>query len=375
MNKPIRLTGIDLCRGLAAFAVILVHSGDETWGIPITEQAIQFRYLFYFAVPFFLAASFYFATKKLPANISVSFWQKKINRIIVPYLLWSLVYLIFKFMIFFITNNTKQIQQLLSDPLAIVFFGAASYHLYFLPLLISGTWLLYFVNYFQQKQNSLALLSLFSILSLIVYHLLLISNNSFDLGSYTAFPGLLNLFPADSLSYYVARVVLVNIAWIVRCLPYFFIAILVNQVLDKVNCQIFYQQQTTILIFLIFLCINLVGKNFLPNAVKCINLVGKNFLPNAVNEIAIAFLLLLFGISSSAQIKHNALSVNLGLCSFGIYLIHPFVKSFIEIILNRFLPQLTQNVSIISMLTYSILSFLVSWISFILKNKLFSQYI
>ncbi|WP_319421880.1 hypothetical protein [Pleurocapsa sp. FMAR1] len=77
MNKASRFVGIDLCRGLAAFAVILLHSGDETWGIPITEQARQFRYLFYFAVPFFLAASFYFSTKKLPLNLSISFWQKK----------------------------------------------------------------------------------------------------------------------------------------------------------------------------------------------------------------------------------------------------------------------------------------------------------
>ena len=53
MLKENRLAGIDLCRGLAAFAVILVHSGDETWGIPISNRAIQFRHLFYFAVPFF----------------------------------------------------------------------------------------------------------------------------------------------------------------------------------------------------------------------------------------------------------------------------------------------------------------------------------
>jgi peptidoglycan/LPS O-acetylase OafA/YrhL len=30
MEKKQRLSGIDLCRGLAAYAVILVHSGDET---------------------------------------------------------------------------------------------------------------------------------------------------------------------------------------------------------------------------------------------------------------------------------------------------------------------------------------------------------
>ena len=69
MSKATRLVGIDLCRGLAAFAVILVHSGDETWGLPISSQAIEFRYLFYYAVPFFLAASFYFGTKKSSLKI------------------------------------------------------------------------------------------------------------------------------------------------------------------------------------------------------------------------------------------------------------------------------------------------------------------
>ena len=63
MNETHRASGIDLCRGLAAFAVILVHSGDETWGVPISDRAIQFRHLLYFAVPFFSGASFSFSTK------------------------------------------------------------------------------------------------------------------------------------------------------------------------------------------------------------------------------------------------------------------------------------------------------------------------
>lgn len=361
MNKLTRFAGIDLCRGLAAFAVILVHSGDETWGIPIDERAIQFRYLFYFAVPFFLAASFYFATKKSPLNISVSFWQKKFKRIIVPYLLWSVFYIISKSVIFVTSNNTSQIPHLLADPVAIVFFGGACYHLYFMPLLVSGTLLLSFANYFTKKQHSIRLLSLFSVLSIIIYQLLLISNNSFDLGSYTAFPSLLARMQSESLGYSIQRIILVNIAWILRCLPYFFIAMLINQLFIKNNCTWLYQKQTTFLLLFIFLLVNSFGKNFLPDALI---------------EIVIAYSLLLLGISISNDIKNNALITNLGLCSFGIYLIHPFIKSGVEIALIKILPQLTQSVSIISMLAYSIFSFLVSWIfiSFLLKNKLFSQY-
>ncbi len=364
MNKPSRFVGIDLCRGLAAFAVILVHSGDETWGIPITEQARQFRYLFYFAVPFFLAASFYFSTKKSPLNIAISFWQKKMQRILVPYLFWSLFYLIFKSIVFFMSDRTSEIQKLLSDPLAIILFGGASYHLYFLPLLASGTLLLCLANYFTQKQNPLALLSLFSVLSIVVYQLLLASNNSFDLGTYTAFDRVLDSTTATGWNYSILRIFLVNLAWILRCLPYFFIAMLINQFLLQNNCKWLYKQQTAVLLFLVFLSVDIMGKNFIPSA---------------VNEIAIAFLLLLWGISISHYFKdnkYNAVITNLGSCSFGIYLIHPLIKSVIEIVIIKLIPQLTQSVSLTSMLVYSVSSFLISWIlvALLLKNKVFSQY-
>jgi peptidoglycan/LPS O-acetylase OafA/YrhL len=362
MDKTIRFVGIDLCRGLAAFAVILVHSGDETWGIPISDRAIQFRYLFYFAVPFFLAASFYFSTKKLPLKISISFWQKKFRRIIIPYLFWSLFYVISKTVIFLLTHNNSQIQNLLSDPLAITFLGAASYHLYFLPLLVSGTLLLCLANYFNQQQNPLILLSLFSALSLLLYQLLLMSNNSFDLGAYTAFPNILNSISRSSLLYSPLRIILVNLAWIIRCLPYFLIAMLINQLFKKYDYKWLYKQSIIILLTFSFLYVNIVGNNFLSKA---------------LSEVAIAFLLLLLGIAISDYLKNNTLISNLGLCSFGIYLIHPFVKSIIEIIIVKLTPQLAQSISIMSMLIYSIFTFLISWllIAILIKNKTFAQYI
>jgi hypothetical protein len=45
-----RLLGIELFRGISTYAVILVHSGDETWNLPSSAAAIEFRYHFYFAV-------------------------------------------------------------------------------------------------------------------------------------------------------------------------------------------------------------------------------------------------------------------------------------------------------------------------------------
>ena len=356
MNTKTRSLGIDLCRGLAAFAVILVHSGDETWGIPIDRQAIEFRYLFNFAVPFFLAASFYFATRKLPLNISISFWRKKIKRIILPYFFWSAFYVISKSSVFLITKNTNSISQLLSDPLAIIFFGGASYHLYFLPLLASGNLLLYLTNYFTRKQESIKLLFLFSILSLIAYQLLLTSNN------HRGFTSLLNLISEKSWLYSIWRILLVNLAWILRCLPYFFVAVFINQLLKKNKLQWLYQKPVAVLLLAIFLSINIMSKNIFPNAIA---------------EIVVAYSLLLFGISISRSAQDNSLVMSLGICSFGIYLIHPFIKSLVEVFLIKLVPELTQSVSITSMLVYSGSSFLVSWmtIAFLLKHKIFSQYI
>ncbi|WP_319421879.1 acyltransferase family protein [Pleurocapsa sp. FMAR1] len=286
------------------------------------------------------------------------------QRIIVPYLFWSGFYLISKSIIFLMNDHTSKIQKLFFAPLAIILFGAASYHLYFLPLLANRTLLLCLANYFSQKQNSLALLSLFSVLSIVVYQLLLTSNNSFDLDTYTAFDKVLDSTSATSWNYSILRILLVNLSWILRCLPYFLISILLNRFLLQNNYKWLYKQQTAVLLFFGFLSINIMGENFIPSA---------------VNEIAIAFLLLLWGISISHYFKdnkNNAVITNLGLCSFGIYLIHPLVKSVVEIIIIKLIPPLTQSVSLTSILVYSVSSFLISWVlvAVLLKNKVFSQY-
>lgn len=65
MGKSAKLVEIELCRNLAAFDVILVYSGDDTWGIPIADSSVKFRQLFYFAVPFFIASYFYFLNHPL----------------------------------------------------------------------------------------------------------------------------------------------------------------------------------------------------------------------------------------------------------------------------------------------------------------------
>jgi peptidoglycan/LPS O-acetylase OafA/YrhL len=127
MEKKQRLSGIDLCRGLAAYAVILVHSGDETWGVPVGQWTTEFRSLFYFAVPFFLATSFYLMTRKVDSKvISWEFWNLRLQRILIPCAIWSVIFLIARSLLFSISHQSERLQQLFQDPLAIAFFESFS---------------------------------------------------------------------------------------------------------------------------------------------------------------------------------------------------------------------------------------------------------
>jgi peptidoglycan/LPS O-acetylase OafA/YrhL len=356
-----RLLGIDLCRGIAAYAVILVHCGDETWGIPVDPLAAEFRHFFYFAVPFFLATSFYFTTCKPKINVSQQFWLSRIERTLIPYIVWSLLYLIFKIIIFSATNQTETIKSLLQDPLAIVFFGGISYHLYFLPLLFTGYFVLFLGKILKTRDINIKWLVALSIMSIVLYHLMLVSNNSFILGSNIAFPEILELFSAQTTNYAVARLIMVELAWILRCLPYLLVAMCINYWFANISNRIINKKTTIVLLLIAFIVANVIRKNFFSEALI---------------EIFVAYSLLLFAIAVSGKIKEHILIINLGACSFGIYLIHPLVKSFVEMIIAQILPTLTEQVSILSMLVYSGLTFVFSWwiIAQLNRQKLIAKY-
>jgi surface polysaccharide O-acyltransferase-like enzyme len=164
MNNQ-KLLGIELCRELAAYSVILVHSGDEHWGLTTDPSAIAFRLHFYFGVPFFLALAFYFLTAKPEIVYSAKFWRSRFDRILIPYAIWSIIFLILRIIIFAVSDRTDRLQELLTDPLSIVFFGGASYHLYFLALLLTGTSLVLFLPLLQKLRISNLGLLLLSIAS------------------------------------------------------------------------------------------------------------------------------------------------------------------------------------------------------------------
>lgn len=361
MTKKTRLLGIDLCRGFAAYAVILVHSGDKTWGVPVDYWAEKLRYSFYFAVPFFLAASFYFLTSKSISNISLSFWGNRFNRIVIPYVFWSIFFVFSRSIILLSNSQVNGLNSLFKDPVSIIFLGAASYHLYFLPLLFTGGMLIVLAQYLKRKQTSIKVMCLLSGLSIVVFNLILVSGNSFNLGSYIAFPSLLDWMSSHGFNYSLTRLFLVELSWISICLPYLLISLIINQLLPKVNPKWVHSKSAIILFSFIFVLTNIIRQDLIPSG---------------FGDILVAYSLLLLGISCSIHIKNKKIISNLGLCSFGIYLIHPFANSAVEVILLKFSPQLTDNVSVSSMLIYSGLSFVISWslVNIFIKNKLLSKY-
>ncbi|UIE37506.1 acyltransferase [Leptodesmis sichuanensis] len=366
MSQNKRVLGIDLCRGIAAYAVILVHSGDETWGVPIDQEAISFRLLFYFAVPFFLAASFYFMMHKPRAGSSLEFWKSRLERIVIPYVLWSVIYLLLRLFFFYKSNQLDRLDQLFQDPLAIAFCGGASYHLYFLPLLLAGSTLILFKNYFSDIQTKIIIF--FCLVSIATRELVSVSGNGWKIGSSLAFQGVLEALSLNIDAYPSLKLALVYAYWVLLCLPYFFVAIILSRVFSK-DRVLWLSRISIIITFILFLIADIFGNLFLPGTVR---------------DLIMAYSLLLFGISISQPInewsnRNNSnlgrIVSSLGVCSFGIYLLHPIPMNVSKLFLSRL--GFKSQVTVISMLIISMTTFLLSWItvSLMLKHKWSAKYL
>lgn len=142
MDKKQRLIGIDLLRGLAIYAVVILHSNEVILVEPIGWAAIlQFSS---FAVPFFLATSFYLIINNIFIIPSQFQWKSRLTRLLIPYGIWSLVYLLQKSIKYLLKHENDQLVHLFQDPVLSICFGGCAFHLYFIPLLISGTLLVKF---------------------------------------------------------------------------------------------------------------------------------------------------------------------------------------------------------------------------------------
>jgi peptidoglycan/LPS O-acetylase OafA/YrhL len=279
-----------------------------------------------------------------------------------PYVIWSAIFLVSKIVVFTLGHQPDRLQQLLQDPLSIVFLGGASYHLYFLPLLFTGTMLL-LIPLLSKLETSKYSLLFFSVLCILLYDLLEVSENNFQLGKNIAFENLLSSWGLAPEQYPLLRLVAVAVAWLVRCLPYLFVALTLRQFLRGAES-----------LYSGFACVGCAFAFILTST------VGGLFLPGALQELALAYTLLLFSLSLSHYLTAGSIAsfaASAGACSFGIYLIHPFVMNVVKPLVGKILPGVTVSISIASMLLLSIPCFLISWlvVALLRRNKLMAKYL
>lgn len=137
---------LDFCRAIAALSVLAIHvtslplaalnpSGTSFQIFFALNKALQF------SVPLFMIMSAllegYYYNKTIQSHNRFDwkrFYQKKLARVVLPYLGWSVLYLIF-YTFFFRLYSVKQIFTPASL-LHFFVFGKSSYHLYFMVILI-----------------------------------------------------------------------------------------------------------------------------------------------------------------------------------------------------------------------------------------------
>lgn len=140
---------IDLIRLVAILGVIIIHT--STYFI---DRTAAFTFTFYvlhiinqasrFAVPsFFVISGFLLGSKYHNILNPIIFYKKRISKILIPYLLWSLIY----FLIIFPNPINSVFRNIFFHDLIT---GDASYQLYFIPGIIILYFLFPFVIYFKK---------------------------------------------------------------------------------------------------------------------------------------------------------------------------------------------------------------------------------
>jgi peptidoglycan/LPS O-acetylase OafA/YrhL len=357
-----RLLGVDLFRGIAAYAIVLIHSGDQTLGLPISQAALYLRLFFFFTLPFFFATSFFFLLSKPEIDTPDKLWKSRLKHLVIPYLVWTIAYLIFRLSFFFKSGQIDRFWDLLNDPLGIFFLGSASYQIYFLPLLFVSNFLVLIPKYVPRIRTNYIITGFLALLSLGTYHWLMISGNAFRLHPNIAFYSVSQAIAWDFNSLPPLRLLLVEISWMLNCLPYLFVGILLAPLCTQIN-----QWNSRDRLITAFFCgaiIVLSSPAIFPNT------------PDILKNVLEANCLLILSILLSNYIKGGWVFESIGTCSVGIYLIHPFLMIGVRGLLAKMLPALSNEVSVLSIFVISMLTFIASWvvIALMMKNKWTAKY-
>ncbi|MBE9080145.1 acyltransferase [Romeria aff. gracilis LEGE 07310] len=362
-SKKQRHYGIDFMRGFSAYAVVLYHSGDATWGSTGADVSVL-RTFFGFAVPFFLAVSFYFLVPSLLRTQQKysdlqSLFITRARRILLPFFVWTAIYCGFKLFFFNVSAQQNRLAEITGDPLGVLLLGGASYHLYFLPLLLTGIFFAAIIRALipaEKLSRPVVVISLLLLASL-VRILVEISGNSFMLGPDVAFTNALDYEnPSDIAS--LLRIVLVYVSWSTLLIPYLMAGILFYLILLKLK-----------VICNGRLCLDKITDRhlgiatFLFFAATLIKMFTAHHC--ALLNIILAYALVFIALSLDRWMRKEWIqktALEIGACSLGIYLIHPIVLACIKYGTQMIFPNVFNQVTIFSIFCLSLLGFIASWI-------------
>ncbi|GAA3402867.1 acyltransferase [Paenibacillus hodogayensis] len=140
MRKP-KLLELDIVRGVAIAAVLLIHgTSTPRVELPLGSRSHTLYFainnLSYFPVQLFVLLSglvlFYSYYDKWTVRSAPSFYFKRLQFILIPYLLWSCFYYLFDQWL----NPAVKVQFSFSDFVSLLPWAEAGYHLYFMTLIM-----------------------------------------------------------------------------------------------------------------------------------------------------------------------------------------------------------------------------------------------
>ncbi len=129
--------GIHAGRGLAAYGVVVLHSSFGH-GSQVTPAATLYTGLWFFVVPFFLTAAFYYTWLSLEGKPPTVVVAKRWERLWLPYAIWTVIYASVRASIYGVRGDLGSLHELCRDPIGLAVLGHGGVQLYFIPLLAFG---------------------------------------------------------------------------------------------------------------------------------------------------------------------------------------------------------------------------------------------
>ncbi|NOU67244.1 acyltransferase family protein [Paenibacillus sp. LMG 31461] len=138
LSKP-KLSEIDIVRALAIFAVVLIHGTSSATQLPVGTGSQAFFFILnkasLFTVPLFIWISglvlFYSYYDRWEPKMSRVFWTKRLQKILIPYVIWSIFYYLYNQFMFHGTIDVDAFHLF-----KLLLSGNASYHLYYIVIIV-----------------------------------------------------------------------------------------------------------------------------------------------------------------------------------------------------------------------------------------------